>query len=97
MAKKRKPFVYRDTIWKNVGGGLNYPNETKLCKVGKHKILLTRKEKLDYYGNPVHVATYINKDGSTGPSYRSNGSATMVVSGVLKKKGILTKYTHRRY
>lgn len=93
--KKRKPFVHYSTIWKNVGGGLSSPNASKVCKVGQHKILLTRSAKLDYYGNPVHTATYINKDGTSGIQYRSNGSATYTVSHLLKKKGIETKY--RKY
>lgn len=94
--KKRKSYVFRDTIWKNVGGGLSYPNESKICKVGKHKILLVRADKLNRYGNPVHTATIINKDGSPGLSYKSDGSATLVVSNLLKKKGVETKYKKRR-
>lgn len=90
--KKRKPFVYRDTIWKNVGGGLSSPGQSKVCKVGKYKILLTRSQKLNQYGNPVHTATLINKDGSTSLSVRSTGSATLIVSNLLKKKGVETKY-----
>lgn len=90
--KKRKPFIFRDTIWKSVGGGLSNPGQTKVCKVGKHKILLTRANKLDKYGNPVHTATYINKDGTPGISVKSNGSATLCVSNLLKRKGIETKY-----
>ena len=93
--KKRKPFVHYSTIWNNVGGGLNYPNESKVCKVGKHKILLTRASKLDRYGNPVHTATLINKDGTTGLSARTNGTATLCVSNLLKKMGIDTK--HKAY
>ena len=93
--KSRKPFVHYSTIWKNVGGGLSYPNESKICKVGNRKILLTRASKLDRYGNPVHTATLINKDGTTGMSYRTNGSATLCVSNLLKKYGVETK--HRSY
>ena len=36
--KKAKSFVYYDTIWKGVGGGLSNPGESRLCKVGKHKV-----------------------------------------------------------
>ena len=53
--KKAKSFVYYDTIWKGVGGGLSNPGESRLCKVGKHKVLLTRSERLNRYGNPVHI------------------------------------------
>ena len=89
----KKSYVYYSTIWNSVGGGLSSPNSSKICKVGKHKILLSRNAKLDRYGNPVHVATYINKDGSTGISTRGNGSATWLVSNLLKKKGIDTRRT----
>ena len=37
-------------------------------------------------------ATLINKDGSTSLSVRSAGSATLIVSNLLKKKGVETKY-----
>ena len=87
-----KPYVKRDTIWKSVGGGLSNPGQSKICKVGQHKVLLTRADKLDRYGNPVHTATVINKDGSLGESYRSNGDAAIVVSEALKKSGIETRY-----
>lgn len=88
-------YVKYGTIWKGVGGGLSNPNEAKICKVGKHKVLLTRSSKLNRNGNPVHTATYINKDGSLGKSHRSDGSATLVVSRALKKNGIDTKHTKR--
>ena len=91
-ASTKKPYVKRDTIWKSVGGGLSNPGETKICKVGQHKVLLTRADKLNRYGNPVHTATVINKDGSLGESFRSSGSATLTVSKALKKSGIETKY-----
>lgn len=97
MARKkaRKQFVYRDTIWNSVGGGFGSAR-TELKKVGKHKVLLTRKPRLDYYGNPVHIATYIKKNGDYGKSYQSSGSATMVVSRALKKNGIETKERNKR-
>ena len=87
----RTPYVKRQTIWKSVGGGFSNPGETKICKIGDHKVLLTRSDKLNKYGNPIHTATVINKDGSLGMSVRSTGSATMIVSQALKKSGIDTK------
>ena len=39
MAKKSKYYVFRNTVWKNVGGELCSPGATKLCKVGGHKVL----------------------------------------------------------
>lgn len=88
---KKKSFVYSATIRKNVRE-LNNPGESKICKVGKHKVLLTRSNKLDSYGNPVHTAAYINKDGTTGVSYRTNGSAAYAVIRMLKKKNIDVKH-----
>ena len=84
-------FVKRKTIWNAVGGGFSNPGQSKVFRIGKHKVLVTRSAKLDRYGNPVHTATYIRKDGSLGASYRSNGSATLTVSRALKKMGIDTK------
>lgn len=89
---QNRPYVKRSTIWNSVGGGFSNAGEAKVCKVGKHKVLLTRANRLDRYGNPVHTATVINKDGSMGKSYRGNGSATLIVSKALKKNGIDTKY-----
>ena len=89
-------YVKYKTIWNSVGGGFSNPNESKVCKVGRHKVLVTRSDKLNRNGNPVHTATYINKDGSLGKSHRSDGSATLVVSRALKKNGIDTRYSKRR-
>ncbi len=93
--KERKPYVKYSTVWNSVGGGLNNPGESKLVKVGKHKILLSRAEKLDRYGNPVHTATLINKDGTVGASYRSNGHATFTTAAALNKNGIEVKKTKK--
>ena len=90
-SKKRKPFVFYSTIWKGVGGGLSNPGEQRVCKVGKYRVLLERSTRLDYFGNPVHTATLIKRDGTMGKSARSNGSATLVASNALKKNGIETK------
>ena len=92
---RRKPYVFRSTIWNSVGGGFSNPGESKVCKVGKHKVLVSRANKLNKYGNPLHTATLIKKDGSLGKSYKSTGSATFVVSQALKRNGIDTKYTRR--
>ena len=85
-------YVNYKTIFNSVGGALSNPNESKICKIGKHKVFLTRLPKLNKYGNPVHSATYIHKDGSLGPTYKSVGSATLVVSGALRRVGIFTRY-----
>ena len=89
--RKNKPFVYHSTVWKNVGGGLSNSGESKICKVGKHKLLLTRSVYLDRYGNPVHTAALINRDGTMGASYKSNGSATFIAEKALNRNGIDVK------
>lgn len=94
-SNKTTPYVNSSTIWKSVGGGFSNPGESKVCKVGKYKVLVSRGDRLDRYGNPVHTATLINKDGSLGASYRSNGSASLVVSRALRRNGIDTKYSNR--
>ena len=93
MKKKSivKPYVKYKTIWNAVGGGLSNSGESRLCKVGKHKVLLSRSIYVDRYGNPIHTASVINKDGRVVSSYRSNGSATLTVSRALKKSGVDTK------
>ena len=90
--KPRKPYVQRKTIWNKVGGGFSNPGESKIFNIGKHKVLLTRGEKLDKYGNPIHTATVMQKNGQLGKPYRSNGSATEVVTGALRKNGVDVKY-----
>ena len=83
MAKKvqkRKPFVYYDTVWKNVGGGSSIPGDTKFCNVGRHKVVVSRGEYLNRYGNPVYTASVLGDDGQVRATSRSSGSATMVVS-----------------
>lgn len=88
----KKPYINYRTIWNSVGGGFTNPGQSKIINVGSHKVLLSRSDKLDRYGNPVHTATVINKDGSLGKSHRSNGSATIIVAEALKKSGIETRY-----
>ena len=96
MPKKQKstnsaPNVRHSTIWNRVGGGFSNPGESRVCKVGRHKVLITRSPYLNKYGTPVHTATLINRDGSLGESYRDTGSATYIVENALKKNGIRTK------
>lgn len=94
--KAKHPYVYYDTISKSVRGGFSNPGERRICNVGKHKVLVERADRLDRYGNPVHTATVINKNGRLGASYRSNGSAALVVSEALKRNGVDTKHRSRR-
>lgn len=95
MAKKvqKKPYVRYSTIWKSVGGGFSNPGQSKLVKVGKYRVLLERKKRLDSYGNPVHTAYVVDRNGGVSGSYTSNGSAANVVSNALKRSGVETKYS----
>ena len=88
---KSKHFVFYKTIWKNVGGGLSYGGQFKVCNVGGHKLLVERSERLDKYGNPVHRVSVLDRDGSIVASARSNGPASLTASNALKKVGIATK------
>ena len=92
-SKTKSPYVKSSTIWKGVGGGFSYPGAAKVYKVGKYRVLVSRAENLDRYGNPVHTATLLGKNGTLLKSYKSNGSATLVVSNCLKKNGIGTKFS----
>ena len=94
--KKTKDFVYDTTVWNAAGGGFSNPGQSKVLRVGKHKVLLTRSQRLDYYGNPVHTATVSRPDGSFGPAFRSNGSASLTVSRALQRAGIETKKKHAK-
>lgn len=94
--KSTKSFVFRSTIFKSVGGALSNPGESRVCKVGKHKVLVTRAERLDPYGNPIHTAAVIRKDGTVGKAAKTNGGATMAVSEALENVGVGTKYAKRR-
>lgn len=93
--KKQKPYVQYETIWKSVGGGLSSPGASKICRVGKHKVLVQRDEKLDRNGNPVHTATVFNGQNKSVASARGNGSLTLTVSTALKKAGVETKHKRR--
>ena len=87
-------FVFAKTVWNSVGGGFSNPGESKIIKVGKHKVLVSRANKLNKYGNPIHSATLVNSNGSLGKTYKSSGSATLVASECLKRNGIDVRYNN---
>lgn len=97
-AKKlvKSPYIRSTTISDAVRGGVSNPGESRVINVGKHKVLLTRSQHLDRYGNPIHTASVIRKDGSIGGTYRASGSAALTVSKALAKEGIETKYVRRK-
>lgn len=90
--KAQAPYVNYQTLWKGVGGGFSNPGESRVCKVGKHRILVSRGDRLDRYGNPIHTASVIHSDGTTGRVYRTNGSATLACEQALKSEGIKVRY-----
>ncbi len=96
VTEVRRPSVNRSTIWNSVGGGFSNPGESRICRVGKYNVLVTRADRLDRNGNVVHTATVINKDGTLGSTYKSNGAADYIVSCALKKSGIDTRYGNSR-
>lgn len=89
----KKSFVYYNTVSKSVwkSGGYN-PGETRVCKIGSHKVVLTRAERLDRSGNPVYTGTVIRKDGTAGKAYKTNNSPAGAAIGALHGEGVLTKY-----
>lgn len=89
-------FVYDSTIRNNVPGALSDPGQSVVCKVGRHKILVSRREKLDKYGNLVHISSVIGKDGIPNKPYSSNGGAQHSVAGALKKSGIGIRYRKKK-
>ncbi len=91
LKKKNKPYVHYDTVWKGIGGGLSNPGESRVCKVGKYQVLLTRGEKLDSYGNPIHTACLVKKGKTVGRSAKSNGYVPFIVSKMLNRNGIEVK------
>ena len=90
--KAQTPYVNYQTLWKGVGGGLSNPGESRVCKVGKHRILVSRSQRLNYYGNPVHTVSVIHPDGTTGRAYRTSGSATTACEQALKSEGIQVRH-----
>ena len=92
MAKtKRKPYVHRSTVSKNVGAGAVNPGQSKVVRIGKHKVLISRDGKSKRADKPVHTATLIKADGSLGVSYRNYGTASLVASVALRRNGIDVK------
>ena len=95
VAKKkapRKPYVQYLTLSKAVGGGLLYPCEKKLSKVGKHQVLVERGQYLNKYGNPIHTVSILTRNGTVAASCKGVGDPALLTSKALKKMGIDTKY-----
>ena len=90
--KAQTPYVNYQTLWKGVGGGLSNPGESRVCKVGKHRILVSSSQRLNYYGNPVHTVSVIRPDGTVGRAYRTSGSATTACEQALKSEGIQVRH-----
>ncbi len=91
LKKKNKPYVRFDTVLNGVGVGLNNPGESRICKVGKYQVLLTRGKKLDSSGNPIHTACLVKKGKTVGRSAKSNGYVPFIVSKMFNRNGIEVK------
>ena len=94
VKKESKPYVQAATIWDNVEMP-NNPGESKILKIGKHKTLLTRGERLDRNGNPTYTATLIHKNGKMGKAAKSCYPST-AVAATLKENGVDIKYPKRK-
>lgn len=66
-----------------ISGMSLYGGESKIEKVGRKKVLITRDKYLDRNGNPVYRASVINSDGTTGKAYRSNGGPGYAVEHAI--------------
>lgn len=51
-----------------------YNGDSRMEKVGKTNVLVSRDNHLDRNGNPVYRAKVLNSDGSFGKEYRTNNS-----------------------
>lgn len=63
-----------------------YSGESRLEKVGKHQVLVSRDKHLDRSGNPVYRAKVLNPDGTFGKSYRTNNSYATAIWCALRNE-----------
>lgn len=96
MAKKEK-YVRYQTITNATKGGLPSSGQSKVLRVGSNKVLLSRAEKLDKYGNPVYTASLIKNNGNVESSSKVVGNAELAIERALNKGGIDTKRPNRTY
>ena len=90
-------FVHEKTLWESVGGGFHLAGEERLCKVGKHKLLVRRSERLNRMGNPIHYVTYVHPDGTMGKTFSTTGSAMLAAKDALRSEGIEVRKRTPRY
>lgn len=64
-------------------GKLPDAGERKLVQVQGQTVCVSRDKKLDRKGNPVYRASLVQKDGTFGKSFRTNGSPTLIVGQAL--------------
>lgn len=87
-AKPKRPFVWYKTVWNSVRGKLKHPGESKVCRVGNHKVLLSKSSTQNSVGNCTHTASVIDKNGKILSTYKTDGGAHVATSGALKLAGI---------
>lgn len=80
---KPKQKVKVDPL-RRISGMSLYSGESKIEKLGKKQVLISRDTYPDKYGNPVYRASVLDADGKTGKSYRSNGGPLHAVKDALK-------------
>ena len=97
IRRNERPYIYQKTAWKAIGGGFCNPKESKVIHVGRYKVRVVRSEYLNFYGNPIHTATYINTDGTDGRVYRSTAPAYVVVCECLKRNGVDVRVNKKPY
>ena len=90
MKSKTTTYVQAKTVQKGVKGTLARNGESKLCRIGKHKVIVTGSGR-DKQGRQMHTATLIKENGRLGESYRARGPIVKVVSRALKKNGVEVK------
>ena len=94
MAKKCQTYVQYKTVCNSVEKLSNKQGESKVCRVGKHKVIVTKLGK-DKRGRDRHLATLLKENGRLGDSQVASGAPVRAISGTLKKNGVEIKY-HRK-
>lgn len=91
----KRTYVQEKTLDKGVQGvQLQKRGESKICRVGRHKVVVTNVGK-DKRGRTVHAASVIKPNGKLGETHAGHGSVTKAVSGALRKNGVDVKKKRR--
>ena len=90
-------YVMRKTIWDSVMSKPLKAGEPRVCKVGKHKLLVEKTRKHNHLGYVIYTARVVNPDGSLGKQHKCIGSAAEAVSFALETEGVQTKSPKSKY